>query len=114
MAPPQAAAPPAPQPAAPSPAVARLHIGAGGLFELARDRITVGRSHENDVMLDEVDASRFHAELVRRDHNYAVQDLNSGNGTFVNGRRISEPTPLNDGDEIRIGTTALRYESVGV
>jgi serine/threonine-protein kinase len=112
MAPPQAAALPALQPPASSPAVARLHIGAGGLFQLEKERITVGRSHENDVMLDEVDASRFHAELVRRDRNYAMQDLNSVNGTFVNGRRISAPTPLKDGDEIRIGTTVIRFEAV--
>jgi FHA domain-containing protein len=70
---------------------------------------TIGRSEESAIVLLDPSVSRAHAvvEIVRG--RAAVRDLESTNGTFVNGRRI-EREPLRDGDEIRFGNTRMRFE----
>lgn len=64
---------------------------------------TVGRSSENDVVVDDAYASRRHcALLVHSDRTCELHDTASKNGTYVNGQRIEGPTFLKSGDEIRI------------
>jgi len=64
---------------------------------------TLGRSADNDVVVDDLFVSRRHcAILVHHDRTCVVQDIASKNGTFVNGTRITSPTKLQLGDEIRI------------
>jgi hypothetical protein len=64
---------------------------------------TVGRSRENDVVVEDGFISRRHcAVLVHRHSACELHDTASKNGTYLNGRRISGPTPLRSGDEIRI------------
>lgn len=81
---------------------------AGESFELARPQLTIGRSPESDVFLDDVTVSRTHARLVRRDDGYWIEDLGSLNGTFVNRRRV-EAQALEDGDEVQIGKYKLTF-----
>jgi hypothetical protein len=69
----------------------------------------IGRASGCDVVLDDPNASRRHAELRRRGESATVVDLDSTNGTVVNGRRVREQ-PLRDGDRITIGTTTLVFE----
>jgi pSer/pThr/pTyr-binding forkhead associated (FHA) protein len=57
--------------------------------------------------------SRRHARLVLALDAATIEDLSSKNGTCVNDRRITGPTPLNDGDRIQIGTVTLTFRSVG-
>lgn len=71
--------------------------------------ITVGRSEDNHVVLDDAYASTTHARIVPGGAHYVVEDLGSTNGTFVNEERVSEAT-LRPGARVRIGETVLRYE----
>ncbi|HSJ58111.1 MAG TPA: FHA domain-containing protein [Anaerolineae bacterium] len=63
---------------------------------------TIGRWHDNDVVVDDRWVSRYHARIVRRDDRYVVEDLDSKNGTFVNGQRIAAPVALHDGDQVQV------------
>jgi hypothetical protein len=81
---------------------------AGETFPLDGDRITVGRSPECEIFLDDVTVSRQHAVLVRRDGGFTIEDEGSLNGTFVNRRRV-ESAELDDGDELQIGKYRLTY-----
>ena len=58
-------------------------------------------------------ASGVHARLYSRGANYYVEDMNSTNGTFLNGRRLDGEAELNDLDEVRIGDTEFRFELEG-
>jgi len=73
---------------------------------LAAGRVTIGREHDNDVVLDEPGVSRYHAVVERRDALCTVRDLNSSNGTWVGAARITR-TVLNDGETFRIGSASL-------
>ncbi len=80
----------------------------GESFSIAGERMTIGRSPEAEVFLDDVTVSRNHALLVRRRDGLYIDDLGSLNGTYVNRRRI-ESHKLLDGDELQIGKYKLTY-----
>jgi len=80
----------------------------GGLVPLEADVLTIGRSPDNDLFLDDVTVSRRHARVVRDGRGFMVEDLRSLNGTYVNRRRI-ERHRLRDGDELRIGKYRLVF-----
>lgn len=83
----------------------------GESFNLAGERLTIGRSPDCDVFLDDVTVSRRHAELVRTaSGGYSIEDQGSLNGTYVNRHRI-DTAPLDDGDEIQIGKYRLIFLS---
>ena len=64
---------------------------------------TMGRSGDNDVVVEDLYVSRRHAAiLVHHDRSFVLHDTASKNGTYLNGARIPGPTPLKPGDEIRI------------
>lgn len=73
---------------------------------LTGEPVGVGRDPKNDVVLDDRRVSRRHAEIRLRLGRYTLYDLQSTNGTFVNGRRIAEMV-LSDGDRIDIGGAEL-------
>lgn len=75
-----------------------------------RPEITVGRTQGNDLMLPKGNVSKRHAKLALKDGHCVVTDLNSTNGTYVNRRRIAQPTTVNEGDRIYIGDFILRVE----
>ena len=78
---------------------------------IAFDRtIVIGRGAV-DVVLDDSTVSRRHAELAWENGRCTVTDLRTGNGTFVNGRRLTAPTAITDGDELWLGRVVLRYSS---
>jgi pSer/pThr/pTyr-binding forkhead associated (FHA) protein len=78
--------------------------------ELRSERSTVGRAEENDIVLDDdATASHMHAVLERFAAGWAVTDLGSSNGTWVNGERIWSARRLRHADEIRIGQTRLVF-----
>lgn len=81
---------------------------AGESFTVTEDRVSIGRSPDAGVFLDDVTVSRNHALLVRRRDGLYIDDLGSLNGTYVNRRRI-ESHRLTDGDEIQIGKYKLSY-----
>jgi FHA domain/zinc-ribbon domain len=81
---------------------------AGEVFPLDGDRITVGRSPECGIFLDDVTVSRKHAVLLERDNRFFIEDQGSLNGTFLNRKRI-ESAELRDGDELQIGKYRLTF-----
>jgi FHA domain-containing protein len=81
---------------------------AGESFAVDRERMSIGRTPDAAVFLDDVTVSRNHALIVRRDDGLYIDDLGSLNGTYVNRRRI-ESHKLDDGDEIQIGKYKLSY-----
>ena len=80
----------------------RLVVGPGGA--------TIGRSRQCEVMLDDPNVSRQHAEIRPRGGSWALTDLGSTNGTRLNGRRLDGPEALKPGDEIEIGTSKIKFE----
>jgi hypothetical protein len=94
-------------------AEATLVIRSGGgrsgeTFLVSGDQMTIGRSPDAEVFLDDVTVSRNHALLVRRRDGVYIDDLGSLNGTYVNRRRI-ESHKLQDGDELQVGKYKLTY-----
>ena len=73
-----------------------------------RKSLTIGRSPDAEVFLDDVTVSRNHALIVRRRDGLYVDDLGSLNGTYVNRRRI-ESHKLQNGDELQVGKYKLTY-----
>ncbi|HEU0023089.1 MAG TPA: FHA domain-containing protein [Thermoleophilaceae bacterium] len=80
----------------------------GEAFPLGGERMTIGRSPEAEVFLDDVTVSRNHALLVRRRDGLYIDDLGSLNGTYVNRRRI-ESHKLQNADELQVGKYKLTY-----
>jgi Protein of unknown function (DUF3662)/FHA domain len=71
---------------------------------------TLGRSRQCDVVLNDPNVSRQHAEIRPRGGSWVLNDLGSTNGSCLNGRRINSPEVLKRGDEIELGTSALTFE----
>ena len=71
-------------------------------YTLAKDPVVMGRHPECDLHIDDGSVSRRHAQVVFRDGNYFVEDLDSRNGTFLNNQQVNQPTKLYDDSEIRI------------
>ncbi|HEY5188060.1 MAG TPA: DUF3662 and FHA domain-containing protein [Solirubrobacteraceae bacterium] len=80
----------------------RLVVGSAGA--------TIGRSRQCDVMLDDPNISRTHAEVRPRGGSWVLTDLGSTNGSRLNGRRIDGSEVLKPGDEIELGTSRLTFE----
>ena len=78
-------------------------------IEWHRDTITIGRDQQNDIVITHPLASRRHATLEHDANGYLVRDLNSTNGTFVNGQVISELMRLNSQDVILVGATEIVF-----
>src|SRR3954447_26091267 len=90
--------------------VGSLVLEDGNRVQVGADPVTVGRLPDCDVVLADGNVSRRHAEVRRKDDAIVVIDLGSTNGTKVNGAGVKERV-LQDGDEITVGSTRLRFES---
>jgi hypothetical protein len=85
----------------------------GAEFPLNSAPVTVGRGGQNDLVLDGDEfASARHARIELRGDGAWVQDLDSTNGTYVNGSRVAGAQRLGAGDVLRVGETDLRVEEV--
>ncbi len=85
--------------------------GPNGRFRLGPTALQIGRSPENQLVLDDSEVSSFHAEIIPQGQDYVIIDLASRNGTFINGERLQARTPrqLDIGDTIRFGETVFYY-----
>jgi FHA domain-containing protein len=88
---------------------ARLVV-AGRTELLGSGGAVLGRSREADVVVDDPNVSRRHAEVRPSGGSWIVRDLGSTNGVKVNGRRIQGPQSLKAGDEIQLGTSRVTFE----
>jgi len=92
--------------------VARL-VAVGGStpreYQLRAGKTSIGNAKDNDIVLEAATVSRYHAVIRRRIGGYTVTDLESTNGTFVNGLRITNPTGLKRGDDVRFGDARFAF-----
>lgn len=76
----------------------------GYLYELKHTHIKIGRDLSNDLVIQDPEVSRFHAHLNRTPKGYALEDLNSTNGTSINGTALHGAQPLEPNDVIKLGS----------
>lgn len=88
---------------------AAIVLADGSRVRIGPEPISLGRYPDNDIVLPEDEVSRHHAEVRRLDGGFHVVDLNSLNGTKVNGSGVTDRR-LEDGDVIQIGAHSLRFE----
>jgi hypothetical protein len=112
-APSPAAAPQAPsaQTVADEPVARRLVITSGAKegmeLELGEDQLTIGRSADSGLVIRDDYTSTHHARLMLWSDQWMIQDLDSTNGTFLNSKRVSIPTPVPLNTPVSIGTTTF-------
>ena len=74
--------------------------------------ITIGRANENDIILTDTRVSRQHAQIVQADNGtFTITDLNSLNGTFVNGQRIYGCVSLRENDMVQVGDSTISWQN---
>ena len=87
--------------------------GSQRAFTFAKDRVAIGRSHENDVRLANPLrlVSRQHVEILREAGHFWIIDLGSKNATWLNGRRLEAQRrySLHDGDNFRVGDFQIEF-----
>ncbi len=81
--------------------------GRPATLKLADEAITLGRADTATVMVDDAYVSDHHTAVLPDDEGWLVRDLGSTNGTYLNGAKVTQPTPLSAGDQIRIGKTRV-------
>ncbi len=108
----------APSPAAaPQPPLRTLTLAvtggplAGTTLPLGQTPIVIGRSPDSALVLDDTFSSSRHARLYANAGQWWIEDLDSTNGTFVGGTKISAPTPLQPGTPIMVGKTTMELRS---
>ena len=87
--------------------------GAPELVPVTRQRTTIGRAEANDIRLADTTVSDLHVVIESYGSSFALRDLGSLNGTFVNGERLVTERRLRGGDEIRLGEARLVFRSEG-
>src|SRR5436190_15593934 len=85
----------------------------GRRFDLPATPLTIGRDVANQIQLRDQEASRRHAEFHGEDGQYEVVDLQSSNGTWINGKKVDRAT-LKTGDRLQIGRTLLLFTGTSV
>jgi hypothetical protein len=84
----------------------------GRIYEISKESLSMGRSRESDIFLEDLAVSRLHASLVNMGNgSYALKDEGSANGTKVNGQLVNkfQTYPLQEGDRIQLGQTVLVF-----
>ncbi|MDA0833734.1 MAG: SpoIIE family protein phosphatase [Planctomycetota bacterium] len=86
-----------------------LQGGESTPFDLNKSPMVIGRHPDCEVRLDSNMISRRHAQIVTNNGKHLIEDLGSGNGTFVNGQQITAPTELKHDDRIKVGPMLFHY-----
>jgi len=77
------------------------------VFELDADSYIIGREAGNEIVIEDPQVSRRHATLTRQGATYVLEDIGSTNGTYVNGKRVTAPVLLSNGDMIGLADTVV-------
>lgn len=84
----------------------------GRVYEIRKEALSIGRSRESDIFLEDLAVSRLHASIVSLGNgDFALKDEGSANGTKVNGQVVNkyQTYPLKEGDKIQLGQTVLVF-----
>lgn len=76
-------------------------------YPLNKGVINIGRDESNDITIDDIEISRFHARILRQEGVYRLIDLDSMNGTYVEGKKLAKAHTLSEGEKIGIGESVL-------
>ncbi|MFI6362776.1 BTAD domain-containing putative transcriptional regulator [Nocardia sp. NPDC050630] len=90
----------------------QLRMPDGRVTAIAQGGMRIGRMTDNDLVLDDPKASRYHAHIMPSRAGLLIKDLHSANGVYVNDEAIDSGALLADGDNIRIGATVLVFQAV--
>ncbi|WP_069165515.1 BTAD domain-containing putative transcriptional regulator [Nocardia altamirensis] len=90
----------------------QLRLPDGRVVSIAQGGLRIGRMTDNDLVLDDPKASRYHAHIMPSRAGLLIKDLHSANGVYVNDDPIESGALLADGDQIRIGATMLTFQAV--
>ncbi|RJO76735.1 FHA domain-containing protein [Nocardia panacis] len=90
----------------------QLRMPDGRIVRIARGGLRIGRMTDNDLVLDDPKASRYHAHIMPSRAGLLIKDLHSANGVFINDLPIDNGALLADGDSIRIGGTVLVFQAI--
>jgi len=82
-------------------------------FVLGKAQVLIGSDPTNDLVISEGTVSRHHASITAREGRYELADLNSTNGTFVNGQRLTGSTWIDKGDQVRFGEARFVFSTSG-
>jgi pSer/pThr/pTyr-binding forkhead associated (FHA) protein len=95
--------------------MARLVVLSEGMtgrnYELKVDKTTIGRVEDNAFHIPDGSVSSHHCEILLQGSEVIVKDLNSTNGTFINGNRVATQAVIRPGQTLRLGQVDLRFES---
>lgn len=80
-------------------------------FKIQKEETKIGRDEENDIVFPHPTVSRFHAKIIREGENYFIEDLNSANGTFVNGIKVQREL-LHDNDILQFGDIVCIFKRI--
>lgn len=83
-----------------------INISRGSVYPI-RDSITIGRKEDNSIVIEDAYVSNYHARIILEDDIY-IKDLDSTNGTYVNGKRVVRLTKISEGDLIEIGRITFK------
>ena len=82
--------------------ISLLSLPSGIKTNVLKEEITLGRGKQNDIMVENQYVSSKHCKLFKKNNKFYIEDLNSSNGTFVNGHKITEPKVLKNKDTITL------------
>jgi len=82
----------------------------GRTYDLKAEKTSIGRVEDNQFQIAEPSISSHHCEVLLRGNDVVVKDLNSTNGTFINGEKVTE-SPLKPGQILRLGQVEIRLET---
>ncbi|MCC6318391.1 MAG: FHA domain-containing protein [Gemmatimonadaceae bacterium] len=85
----------------------------GTRYELDSPRITIGRGPHNDVSINDESVSEYHAKLQRREDGWYLIDLDSTNGSYVDGKRVAEEARVGSGSDVRFGGVKMTFRGAG-
>ena len=83
----------------------------GHQIRLDRRELTIGRSEDSDLVVDDEYASTHHAKLVLINNDWLIQDLNSTNGTYLDGGRVGTPAVVKLNTQVRVGKTVFELRA---
>lgn len=76
-------------------------------FDFMTDKCVIGRNPNSDIVIEDIEVSKNHLTITRKGNTFLIEDQNSTNGTFLNGKKLKKPTAIKNGDMISLGNNQV-------